>query len=90
MGYVMFYIGYKDIDTACICVAKSENGITEWKRSELNPIIFPGKGMWDSEACYKPTVVWNEKDNKWMLWYNGRTGVREYIGYAEFGKRDLF
>lgn len=46
--------------------------------------------MWDSEACYKPTAVWNENDKKWMIWYNGRTGDREYIGYAEYDKRDLF
>lgn len=90
MGYVMFYIGYKDIDTACICIAKSENGITQWERSELNPIIVPNNGEWDSEACYKPTVCWNEKEGKWMLWYNGRTADREYIGYAEYNNRNLF
>lgn len=90
MGYLMFYIGYEDIDTARICVAKSPNGVTMWQRSKLNPIVSPDKGSWDSEACYKPTVIWNEKDNKWMLWYNGRTGEKEYIGYAEFDKRELF
>lgn len=90
MGYVMFYIGYKDIDTAQICVAKSKNGITGWEKSKLNPLIVPEKGMWDSEACYKPTVCWNEKEGKWMLWYNGRTGIREYIGYASYDKRNLF
>ncbi len=90
MGYVMFYIGYKDIATACICVAKSEDGITQWTRSSLNPIVSPDEDMWDSEACYKPTAVWNEDEKKWMLWYNGRTSDREYIGYVEFDKRDLF
>lgn len=90
MGYVMFYIGYKDIDTACICVAKSEDGITQWERSKLNPIIIPDKGSWDSDACYKPTAVWNEKDKKWMLWYNGRTGSHEYMGLAEYNRRNLF
>ena len=90
MGYVMFYIGYRDIDTASICVAKSENGLTQWTKSPLNPIISPEKGSWDADACYKPTVIWNEKDEKWMLWYNGRTEDREYIGYAECSKRNLF
>ena len=90
MGYLMFYIGYEDIDTARICVAKSPNGVTMWKRSKLNPIVSPDKDKWDSEACYKPTVIWNEEDKKWMLWYNGRTGEKEYIGYAEFDKRELF
>ena len=90
MGYVMFYIGYRDIDTASICVAKSENGLTQWSKSALNPIISPEKGSWDADACYKPTVVWNEKDKKWMLWYNGRTEINEYIGYAFYDKRNLF
>ena len=90
MGYLMFYIGYRDIDTACICVAKSKNGITQWTRSALNPLITPEQGKWDADACYKPTVVWNEDDGKWMIWYNGRTGHEEYIGLAEFDKRNLF
>ncbi|MBO5454641.1 MAG: hypothetical protein J6A69_11880 [Clostridia bacterium] len=90
MGYVMFYIGYKNIDTSCICIAKSKDGITGWQRSVLNPIITPENERWDHNACYKPTVVWNEKDRKWMLWYNGRHGINEYIGYAEFDKRNLF
>ena len=90
MGYLMFYIGYEDIDTARICVARSKNGITGWERSPLNPIIEPTKNAWDSEATYKPTVVWNEKDGKWMLWYNGRTENREYMGYAYRNGRDLF
>ena len=90
MGYLMFYIGYEDINTARICVARSKDGIRGWERSSLNPLIEPTAGSWDSEATYKPTVVWNEKDGKWMLWYNGRTGNREYMGYAYRNGRDLF
>jgi sucrose-6-phosphate hydrolase SacC (GH32 family) len=90
MGYLMFYIGYEDINTARICVARSKDGIRGWERSPLNPLIEPTAGSWDSEATYKPTVVWNEKDGKWMLWYNGRTENREYMGYAYRNGRDLF
>ena len=90
MGYLMFYIGYEDINTARICVARSDNGITKWERSLLNPIIEPTEGSWDSEATYKPTVAWNHEEGKWMLWYNGRTGCNEYIGHAFFDHRDLF
>lgn len=90
MGYLMFYIGYKDIHTACICVARSQNGVTQWERSVLNPIISPEEGTWDCESCYKPTVIWNEKEQKWMLWYNGRRKWDEYIGYAEYDRRNLF
>ena len=90
MGYVMFYIGYEDIHTARICVARSDNGITQFVRSPLNPIISPEAGKWDSAACYKPTVYYNSEEDKWMLWYNGRTGEKEYIGYAEKNGKELF
>ena len=58
MGYVMFYIGYENIETARICVARSENGITDWERSTLNPIIGPTKNEWDESATYKPSALW--------------------------------
>ena len=60
------------------------------EKKMLNPIIEPTEGSWDGEATYKPTVVWNQADGKWMLWYNGRTGSKEYIGHAFFDHRDLF
>lgn len=90
MGYLMFYIGYENIDTARICVAKSPDGITRWERSSLNPIISPDVGQWDGDACYKPSALWNDEEKKWMLWYNGRRCNEEYIGYAEFKERNLF
>lgn len=89
-GYYLFYIGYEDVDTARICVARSEDGVTGWKKSPLNPIISPDRGGWDGDACYKPTVIWDGGRGNWTLWYNGRNGSREYIGYAEYDKRDLF
>ena len=78
--YFMFYIGYSDLDTARIFVAKSKNGINKWKRS--NPIIGPSKNNFDSNACYKPSAIYNSKINRWMVWYNGRTDGKEYIGLA--------
>lgn len=90
MGYLMFYIGYQDINTACICVARSENGITRWERSPMNPLVVPTPEAWDADSCYKPTAVWNEAEGKWMLWYNGRIQHTERIGYAEYSGRNLF
>ena len=80
-GYIMFYIGYRDIHTACICAARSKDGVTGWRRVPENPLVTPGEGCWDSESCYKPTVV-RAPDGTYRLWYNGRTGGCEYIGYA--------
>ena len=80
--HVMFYIGYSDIYTARIGYATSADGIREWKRSDANPIIEPTPKGWDADACYKPTVVRDEENNRWLLWYNGRNEGDEFIGCA--------
>lgn len=90
MGYLMFYIGYEDIDTARICCARSDNGITQWQRCELNPIVSTSADSWDADACYKPSVIWNAEQDQWMLWYNGRHGLEEYIGLVLRKRRMLF
>ena len=90
MGYLMFYIGYENIDKAQICVARSDNGITGWKKYEGNPIVSPDKGMWDEDACYKPSFLWNEETKQWMLWYNGRHKTDEFIGAVFCNKRNFF
>lgn len=79
--YLMFYIGYKDIHTACICAARSKDGILQWERVPENPLILPTPGGWDEESCYKPTVI-RDDDGTYRLWYNGRKEHFEYIGYA--------
>ena len=80
-GYLMFYIGYRDIHTACICAARSADGITGWKRVPENPLVTPTPGSWDENSCYKPTVV-RDAGGVYHLWYNGRRQGFEYIGYA--------
>ncbi len=90
MGYLMFYIGYENIDKAQICVARSDNGITGWKKYDGNPIVSPDKGMWDEDACYKPSFLWNEETKQWMLWYNGRHKTDEFIGVVFCNKRNFF
>lgn len=81
-GYLMFYIGYRDIHTACVCAARSKDGITGWERVPENPLVMPTPDAWDAESCYKPTVV-RADDGTYRLWYNGRRGSAEFIGYAE-------
>lgn len=80
--YVMYYIGYQNIDNARICVATSVDGISKWVRNKNNPILSPSKGKWDSHAVYKPSVCWSKEEQKWYLWYNGRSNSNEYIGLA--------
>lgn len=90
MGYVIFYIGYRDINTACVCAARSKNGITGWERCAINPLVSPDEGSWDGEACYKPSAVWESELGCWRIWYNGRSGKDEYIGMAECAERNFF
>ncbi|GHV13013.1 hypothetical protein FACS1894219_07070 [Clostridia bacterium] len=79
-GYLMFYIGYKDINTANVCGAWSPDGISRWRRFKANPIAAPDAGKWDGDACYKPSAIYDEENDRWLLWYNGRNGAPEYIG----------
>ena len=39
--YLMFYIGFHDIDLAQIGMARSKDGIGGWERYEGNPVIYP-------------------------------------------------
>lgn len=87
-GYVMYYIGYQNLDNARICKATSKDGIN-WRRSTSNPIISPSKDKWDSEACYKPAFYYSKKENKSYIFYNGRKGHTETIGFAYKEGNDL-
>jgi sucrose-6-phosphate hydrolase SacC (GH32 family) len=78
--YVMFYIGFQDVDHAQIGIARSADGISHWQRLHANPIIRRGMGQWDEDACYKPFALFD--GHKWLLWYNGRRGGLEQIGLA--------
>ena len=83
----MFYIGYHNEHYAQIGLARSKDGITNWERSSLNPIIAPDENAWDGEACYTPFVL--QIGSHWMLWYNGRRGSKEQIGAAVLDRPEL-
>lgn len=77
--YIMYYIGYQNLDVTRICYAVSSDGIN-WTRPDYNICISPSQNSWDSDAIYKPTVL--QRDQTLYMWYNGRKGVEEYIGMA--------
>ena len=85
--YLMFFIGFRDINFAQIGMARSKNGIDNWERFEGNPIISPTTGAWDESATYKPFAI--KEKNHWMLWYNGRNQHLEQIGLAIHQGADL-
>jgi predicted GH43/DUF377 family glycosyl hydrolase len=85
--YLMFYIGFRDIDHAQIGLARSRDGINNWQRNPANPIVHPDPGSWDHDACYKPYAIFD--GTKWLLWYNGRHGSLEQIGVSIHNGHDL-
>jgi len=85
--YLIFYIGYRDIDHAQIGLARSKDGIANWERHPENPIVRSGTGNWDHDACYKPYAIFDGK--KWLLWYNGRRKSLEQIGVVIHAGEDL-
>lgn len=86
--YYMFYIGFENVHKPRICFARSRDGITNWERHKGNPIIGPSWG-WEGEAIYKPFLVYEEENDRWLLWYNGRSGAIEQIGVAVHPGKDL-
>lgn len=88
-SYLLFYIGFRNIEESAICVAKSASGYSGWVRHPGNPILAPGEHStdWDYDAVYRPTVL-KERD-RWILWYNGRLGSVEQIGFAAHDGLDL-
>lgn len=86
-AFLMFYIGFADVNHAQIGVARSPDGVGGWQRHPANPIIRPEPGKWDEDACYKPFAVFDGQ--RWLLWYNGRRRSSEQIGFAVHEGRDL-
>ncbi len=85
--YLMFYIGFRDINHAQIGIARSRDGIIGWQRHPANPIVRSGTGKWDDDACYKPYAVCDGR--RWLLWYNGRRQNLEQIGVVIHEGEDL-
>ena len=83
LGYLVFYIGYRDIHTASVCAAYSNDGVTDFHRCKGNPLVSPTPGEWDADSCYKPSALYDAEKKLWRVWYNGRALGAEYIGMAE-------
>ena len=82
--YLMFYIGFENEHHAQIGLARSPDGIGNWERHPANPLIRSGRkaSTWDHDAVYKPFALFDETQERWLLWYNGRSGHPEQIGLA--------
>jgi predicted GH43/DUF377 family glycosyl hydrolase len=87
--YLMFYIGYRDQELAQIGMARSPDGIHDWVRYDGNPIVSPTPDSWDESACYRPFVVQEKENNRWLLWYNGRNHHLEQMGVAIYNGNEI-
>ncbi len=76
----MFYIGYENVDTARVCYAVSKDGKNNWQRGKNNPIIGRVANTWNKYAVYKPSVIYDNESERWLLWCNGRSDLGEFIG----------
>ena len=63
--HLMFYIGFENERMARVCLARSQDGVTNWQRHPANPIIAPGRDQWDHDACYKPYAIYDGR--QWLL-----------------------
>jgi len=64
--------------------ATSIDGIN-WSKDTLNPVLLPTPGSWDSGCVTQATVLFNNSDSLFHMWYCGwGTGTYDpgYIGHA--------
>lgn len=88
--FYLFYIGYEDMFKARIGIARSRDGVSGWERHPANPVLSAGlPGAWDCESIYKPFALLDEDHDRWLMWFNARTGTTERIGLAWHDGRDL-
>ncbi len=64
--------------------ATSSDGIT-WTKNASNPVLPTGEGgAWDSKYTSFSSVIYDETNNTWKMWYyGGTTDFQGSIGYAE-------
>lgn len=82
--YYMFYAGFRNTDYSSIGLVRSKDGLTNWQKHTANPIIDISleNDAWNCNAVYKPYAGWDEAQQQWMIWYNGRCGGLERIGVS--------
>ena len=89
--------GDTDGDLSCIMGATSKDGIN-WTKSEApilvweeelgkrepvtnNGIDFQGKPFYG--LYHRPSIIWDEEDNKWKMWFDYMVNDKMSMGYAE-------
>jgi hypothetical protein len=81
----MFFAG--NTPTYCagtaIGVAYASKPEGPYTRSANNPILDVGSaGAWDDNRVTAPSVIFDDVDNKWKMWYMEHDGTTNRAGYA--------
>ena len=85
-SYFLYYFGQRDPGSAegsSIGVATSSDGLA-FQRVGPDPVLEPGPpGSWDARWVESPTVVFDSRTGRWLMWYTGLSAEwRASIGLA--------
>ena len=84
--YYAFYNAFQnDPYVSQVGMARSPDGVTAWEHHPANPLLIPGPlGSWDAGMVYKPTALWDERKQRWDLWFNASQVLNSFerIGHA--------
>ncbi len=84
--FYAFYNAFQnDPFVSQVGMARSADGITNWEHHPSNPLLVPGPaGSWDAAMIYKPSALWDERKQRWDVWFNASQFLNSYerIGHA--------
>ncbi len=80
--YHMWYHGNENSNKILIGHATSPDGIA-WTKDPGNPVLRLGEdGTWDQSAVHAPSVLFDQEDALFKMWYAGYDATNVRIGYA--------
>jgi len=87
--YYFYYVSAPtDEGGSSIGVATSTDGLT-WESSIEQPVLSPRPDAWDNRFVFSPTVIYDDEDQLFKMWYVSRDEKRgngfyaQGFGYAE-------
>ena len=85
-SFYAFYLGFqRDPYVGAIGMARSRDGVTNWEKHTVNPILAPGRPCtWNASMVYKPAPLWDPAKQRWDVWFNASMLLNreERIGHA--------
>jgi predicted GH43/DUF377 family glycosyl hydrolase len=80
--YQIWFSGCTDDNRWRIGYATSDDGIN-WEKFDDNPVLdFGPTGSWDFLQAWNASVLFDENEEYYKMWYSGGYFVGGYLGYA--------